>query len=121
MFGFAAFAVLPFATVPFVSVSPVIFDFHDGGERRKSERNERKNFAKKQAAQRKKIIDLFEQIVEGKPKIAEEIAESFVVTQATKQAQAIIDYDAMLSNLDRVNKIYSTIIDMDDEEVLLLI
>lgn len=121
MFGFTAFAVLPFTTVPIVTVNPVITDFHDGGERRKREQDERRKFAVKQAAKRKEILDLFEQIVEGKPQVAEQIAEPFVVTEATAQAPAVIDYDAMLFNLDRVDKIYSTMIDMDDEDVLLLI
>ena len=44
MFGFSAFAVLPFATVPIVTVNPVIFDFHDGGfgKRKKKEEEQRR-------------------------------------------------------------------------------
>ena len=52
--------------------------------------------------------------------IAEEIAEPFVI-EATAQAPAVIDYDAMLADLDRVNRIYNEHIEMDDEDVLALI
>ena len=53
-------------------------------------------------------------------KIAEEIAEPFVI-EATAQAPAVINYDAMLADLDRVNRIYNEHIEMDDEDVLALI
>jgi len=123
MFGFSAFAVLPFATVPIVTVNPVIFDFHDGGfgKRKKKEEEQRKTEAAKAKARRNEVLKLFERIVEGKPELAEEIAEPFVIKQATKQAPAVIDYDAMLASFDRVEQIYNAYIEMDDEDVLLLL
>jgi tRNA 2-selenouridine synthase SelU len=123
MFGFSAFAVLPFATVPIVTVNPVIFDFHDGGfgKRKKKEEEQRKAEAAKAKARRNEVLELFERIVEGKPELAEEIAEPFVIKQATKQAPAVIDYDAMLASFDRVEQIYNAYIEMDDEDVLLLL
>jgi len=123
MFGFSAFAVLPFATVPIVTVNPVIFDFHDGGfgKRKKKEEEQRKAEAAKAKARRNEVLELFERIVEGKPELAEEIAEPFVIKQATKQAAAVIDYDAMLASFDRVEQIYNAYIEMDDEDVLLLL
>jgi tRNA 2-selenouridine synthase SelU len=123
MFGFSAFAVLPFATVPIVTVNPVIFDFHDGGfgKRKKKEEEQRKAEATKAKARRNEVLELFERIVEGKPELAEEIAEPFVIKQATKQAPAVIDYDAMLASFDRVEQIYNAYIEMDDEDVLLLL
>ena len=101
---------------------PVIveMDMHDGGKRKKEEDAYRKAEADKAKARRDEVLALFEQIVEGKPRIAEEIAEPFVI-EATAQAPAVIDYDAMLADLDRVNRIYNEYIEMDDEDVLALI
>jgi hypothetical protein len=99
---------------------PVIveMDMHDGGKRKKEEDSYRKAEADKAKARRNEVLALFEQIVEGKPRIAEEIAKPFVI-EAT--APAVIDYDAMLADLDRVNRIYNEHIEMDDEDVLALI
>jgi hypothetical protein len=101
---------------------PVIveMDMHDGGKRKKEEDAYRKAEADKAKARRDEVLALFEQIVEGKPRIAKEIAEPFVI-EVTAQAPAVIDYDAMLADLDRVNRIYNEHIEMDDEDVLALI
>lgn len=101
---------------------PVLIDIdtHDGGKRKKEEEAYRKLEAEKAKARRDEVIALFEQIVEGKPRIAKEIAEPFVV-EATKVAPAVIDYDAMLADLARVERIYNEHIEMDDEDILVLI
>jgi len=101
---------------------PVLLDIdtHDGGKRKKEEEAHRREEAAKAKARRDEVLALFEQIVEGKPKIAEEIAEPFVI-EATNVAPAVINYDAMLADLDRVNRIYNEHIEMDDEDVLALI
>jgi hypothetical protein len=101
---------------------PVLLDIdtHDGGKRNKAEEAHRREEAAKAKARRNEVLALFEQIVEGKPKIAEEIAEPFVI-EATNVAPAAINYDAMLADLDRVNRIYNEHIEMDDEDVLALI
>jgi len=98
----------------------VYFDTHDGGKRKKEEDAYRKAEADKAKSRRDEVLALFEQIVEGKPRIAKEIAKPFVI-EATAQAPAVIDYDAMLADLDRVNRIYNEHIEMDDEDVLALI
>jgi len=103
-----------------VDATVLVFDTHDGGKRKKDEEEHRKKEAAKAKARRDEVLALFEQIVEGKPRIAKEIAEPFVV-QATAQAPAAINYDAMLADLDRVNRIYNEHIEMDDEDVLALI
>jgi hypothetical protein len=123
MFGFSAFAALPFASIPSVIIPPIIIeiDTHDGGKRKKAEEEHRRKEAAKAKARRDEVLKLFEQIVEGKPELAEEIAEPFVITQATIQAPAVIDYDAMLASFDRVEQIYNAYLEMDDEDVLLLI
>jgi len=101
---------------------PVIveMDMHDGGKRKKEEEEHRRAEAAKAKARRDEVLALFEQIVEGKPRIAEKIAEPFVI-EATAQAPAVINYDAMLADLDRVNRIYNEHIEMDDEDVIALL
>ena len=124
MFGFSAFAALPFAAIPSVIIPPPIIieiDTHDGGKRKKQEEEYRKKEAAKTKARRDEVLALYERIVEGKPELAKEIAKPFVITQATIQAPAVINYEAMLADIARVEKIYSAYIEMDDEDVLLLL
>ena len=60
------------AFVGSVETAPIIVvDTHDGGKQKKKFDDEK---AKKQR-QKQEIIDLYEQIVEGKPKLAAEIVE----------------------------------------------
>jgi hypothetical protein len=119
---FVAFQIDAFENDAFqVSDTIVYFDTHDGGKRKKDEEKYRKQEAAKAKARRDEVLALFEQIVEGKPRIAEVIAEPFVLIEATIEAPAIIDYEAMLADIARVEQIYSAYIDMDDEDVLLLL
>jgi hypothetical protein len=101
---------------------PVLIDVdtHDGVDRKRKEEEHRKAEAAKAKARRDEVLALFEQIVEGKPRIAEEIAEPFVI-EATAQTLAVINYDAMLADLDRVNRIYNEHIEIDDEDVIALL
>jgi len=116
-----AFQSKAFQNNAFQTAGGILFDTHDGGERRKKEEAERRKYAAKQKARREEILALFEQIVEGKPQVAEEIAEPFVIVQATAIAPAVINYDAMFANLDKIEQIYNAWIDMDDEDVLRLL
>ena len=102
---------------------PVLIDVdtHDGVDRKRREEEHRKAEAAKAKARRDEVLALFEQIVEGKPRIAKEIAEPFVLIEATIEAPAVIDYEAMLADIARVEQIYSAYIEMDDEDVLLLL
>lgn len=93
-------------------------DTHDGVDRKKREKEHRRAEAAKAKARRDEVLALFEQIVEGKPRIAEEIAEPFLI-KAT--ALTVIDYDAMLADVDRVNRIYNEYLEMDDEDVIALL
>jgi hypothetical protein len=123
MFGFNSFAALPFAGIPSVIIPPIIIeiDTHDGGKRKKEEEEYRKKEAAKAKARRDEVLALYERIVEGKPKLAKEIAQPYVITKATIQAPAVINYDAMLASFDKVEQIYNAYLEMDDEDVLLLI
>ena len=104
-----------------VQVAPiVIVDTHDGGPKR------RKKESDKQKQRRDEIIALFEHIVEGKPLIAEEIAAPFIKEATISNLKSIdfintIDFDALMTDLVRVQQIYDAYIEMDDEEVLALL
>ena len=95
----------------------VIDDTHDGRRFKDQLERERKLRAKKKQA----ILDAFERIVEGRPEIAEEIAAPYVVTQPKAKSAPTINYDALFADLDRVQRIWDTHLEMDDEDVLTLL
>jgi len=96
----------------------IIDDTHDGRRFKEQLERERKLRAKKKQA----ILDAFERIVEGRPEIAEEIAAPYVVTRPkAKSAPPTINYDALFADLDRVQRIWDTHLEMDDEDVLTLL
>ena len=96
----------------------VIDDTHDGRRFKDQLERERKLREKKKQA----ILDAFERIVEGRPEIAEEIAAPYVVTRPkAKSAPPTINYDALFADLDRVQRIWDTHLEMDDEDVLTLL
>lgn len=105
--------------VIFVQPIIVIDDTHDGKRFKEILEKERKlRDAKKQA-----ILDAFERIVEGRPDIAEEIAAPFVTTEpkAVATTSPTINFDALFSDLDRVQRIWDTHLEMDDEDILKLL
>jgi hypothetical protein len=104
-----------------VQAAPIIIvDMHDGGPKK------RKQEADKQKKRRDEVIALFEQIVEGKPLVAEEIAAPFIKQATISNLKSIdfintVDFDALMADLVRVQQIYDAYIEMDDEEVLALL
>ena len=110
----SAGTVTPSAPPPIV----IIDDTHDGRRFKEQLERERKLRAKKKQA----ILDAFERIVEGRPEIAEEIAAPYVVTRPkAKSAPPTINYDALFADLDRVQRIWDTHLELDDEDVLTLL
>ena len=105
--------VTPSAPPPIV----IIDDTHDGRRFKEQLERERKIRAKKKQA----ILDAFERIVEGRPEIAEEIAAPYVVTKPKAKSAPTINYDALFADLDRVQRIWDTHLEMDDEDVLTLL
>jgi len=101
------------------SAPPVVIidDTHDGRRFKEQLERERKLRAKKKQA----ILDAFERIVEGRPEIAEEIAAPFIVQPKAKSTVLAINYDALFADLDRVQRIWDTHLEMDDEDVLTLL
>jgi hypothetical protein len=98
----------------------IIDDTHDGRRFKEQLERDRKLRAKKKQA----ILDAFERIVEGRPEIAEEIAAPYVVTRPKAKSAPTgptINYDALFADLDRVQRIWDTHLEMDDEDVLTLL
>ena len=95
----------------------IIDDTHDGRRFKEQLKRERKLREKKKQA----ILDAFERIVEGRPEIAEEIAAPFIVQPKAKSTVLAINYDALFADLDRVQRIWDTHLEMDDEDVLTLL
>jgi len=97
-------------------VAPIVeFDTHDGDYLKKKFAKEVADAARRKA----EIVYAFERIVEGRPEVAAEIAKPFMEKLAS--TEPAIDYDMMLADLDRVQRIWDTHIEMDDEDVLTLI
>ena len=109
----SAGTVTPSAPPPIV----IIDDTHDGRRFKEQLERERKLREKKKQA----ILDAFERIVEGRPEIAEEIAAPYVVTRPKAKSAPTINYDALFADLDRVQRIWDTHLEMDDEDVLTLL
>jgi hypothetical protein len=123
MFGLVPFCVLPFATAE-VSTPPapvVLIDTHDGDKRKHKRFDEE---SKKREARRKEIIAAYEELVEGKPRVAQEIVAPFVemeVVEAEVVPVAKIDFDALLNDVARMERLYRELQELDDEEALLLL
>ena len=121
MFGFSPFSQFPFSAIGVATpVPPIIIDFdtHDGGKKKFKEKLAKEIKDKKR--RRQEIVDLYEQIVEGKPAIAAEIVAPYV-KQATISEIKSINFDALMADVNRVQQMYDTYIEMDDEEVLALL
>ena len=122
MFGFSSFSELPFSTVSGTTVPPPIIIVTTGGY------DDKKRFKKeidRRFKNKNEIIRAFERIIEGKPDVVEEIITpfltepfTFVETLSTTQN---IDYDRLLLDIDRVERIWQHFIELDDEDVLTLL
>jgi len=93
----------------------VVLDTHDGDYLKKKFAKEIADKARRKA----EIVYAFEKIVEGRPDVAKEIAAPFMETRAA--TLPAIDYDRMLEDLDRVQRIMELHIELDDEDVLALL
>lgn len=109
-----------FAATANVQSQIIVVDTHDGDYHKKKFKREvtDKNRRKQQ------IIDLYEELVELKPKAAEDAIAPFIDNVVQSQS-ANIDFDTLLKNLDRAEAIYSSLQrelqEIDDEDILLLL
>lgn len=103
---------------------PIVIDTHDGADPLRKRRD--KAFEEEvEARDRRKaqILDAYEQIVEGRPAIALEIAQEFAPPNETADftQTPYLDLNRLLSNLGAVERIWAEYLEMDDEEVLTLL
>lgn len=98
----------------------VVIDTHDGDYIKKRFRKEIDDRLRRKA----QIIELYEELVELKPKSAEQVIAPFVASDI-KAESANIDFDAILANLDRAEALYNALLrelqEIDDEDILLLL
>jgi hypothetical protein len=101
------------------SVAPIIVidDFHDGdkGRKKRWEAEQEKRERRKQ-----ELIAVYEQLHEGRPTIAASIVKPYVEVKS-RRAEPAIDWNRLLTDIDRVEAIYREHREMDDEDVLLLL
>ena len=129
MFAVAPFCVLPFAVADVAAASPsppiVVMDMHDGGKNthKKVKGPRYDEDSKRREARRKEVIAIYEELVEGRPRVVAEIVAPFVEEQAKFEIPPVnaIDFDALLADVARVEALYRELEEMDDEEVLLLL
>jgi hypothetical protein len=93
MFAIAPFCVLPFAVAEVTAPPPT------------------------------PVIAIYEELVEGRPRVVAEIVAPFVEEQTRFDIPPVnaIDFDALLADVARVEALYRELEEMDDEEVLLLL
>lgn len=97
----------------------VLVDTHDGdkGKRRKKRWDDEQAARERRKAQ---IVDVYEQLVEGRPAVVEQIVAPYIQKEA-QSPQAKVDFDRLLADVDRIERLYREYQEMDDEEVLLLL
>jgi len=102
-----------------IGYAPVIIidDTHDGDYQEKKFKKEQAKAAHKRAD----IVQAYEQLVEGRPNVAEEIAAPYLEPPNKTFAKPTINYDKLLADTDRAEKLWRAYLEMDDEEVLLLL
>ena len=100
------------------SPTPIIVDFdtHDGDKHRKRIRKVRDE----RELRREQVIAAYQALLEARPEEAAEIVAEFATPATTLRAPSV-DFDALLADLDAVERLYEAYLEMDDEEVLMLI
>lgn len=102
---------------PNIQPNYVFADTHDGDKHKKRLDEERK--AKERRKQ--ELISIYEQLAEGKPTIAEAIVKPYVAKPTRKVAEPQIDWNKLITDVNRVEALYREYQEMDDEDVLLLL
>jgi hypothetical protein len=103
------------------SVQPVIIvgtDSHEGDKKRSKKWKD-----EQEARERRKreLIEVYEELVEGRPTVAAALVKPYIEQKARRTAEPTIDWNRLLTDLERVEAIYREHREMDDEDVLLLL
>lgn len=96
--------------------SIILVDTHDGFDTKKK-------FKKEVAAKerrKRQLVEIYEELVEARPAVAASIVEPFT-QKISETSGKSIDFDALLADLDRVQRLYRALQEVDDEDVLLLL
>lgn len=102
----------------------IVDDTHDGDYHKKL----KKQFDKEnQRLKRKRddVIAAYERIVEGKPDLAKELMAGFEIkAKSSKKADKSlpnIDFDKLINNLDRTERLWNEYLEMEDEDLMVLL
>ena len=98
----------------------VLMDMHDGDFHKKVFDKE----ISAKALKREDMIEAYERLVEGKVRAVQAIVKPFVEAPIkTNKAVSTpkIDFDRMLADIDRTERLWSLYVEMDDEDILLLL
>ena len=104
------------ADLVYTPTAVVVFDTHDGDRQRKRIRKVRDE----RELRREQVITAYQALLEARPEEAAEIVAEFATPATTLRAPSV-DFDALLADLDAVERLYEAYLEMDDEEVLMLI
>jgi hypothetical protein len=104
------------ANLVYTPTAIVVFDTHDGDRHRKRIRKVRDE----RELRREQVITAYETLLEVRPEEATRIVSEFAAPVTTLRAPSV-DFDALLADLDAVDRLYEAYLEMDDEEVLMLI
>ena len=102
----------------------IVDDTHDGDYHKKL----KKRFDKEnQRLKRKRddVIAAYERIVEGKPALAKELTAGFEVkaksSKKTGKSLPSIDFDKLINDLDRTERLWNEYLEMEDEDLMVLL
>ena len=103
----------------------IVDDTHDGDYHTKL----KKRFDKEnQRLKRKRddVIAAYERIVEGKPDLAKELTAGFEVIDKKIESKgpvfvSNIDFDRLINDLDRTQKLWDEYLEMEDEDLMVLL
>ena len=104
------------ADLVYTPTAVVVFDTHDGDRQRKRIRKVRDE----RELRREQVITAYQALLEARPEEAAEIVAEFATPATTLRAPSV-DFDALLADLDSVERLHEAYLEMDDEEVLMLI
>jgi len=100
------------------SIVPVIITIDDSNGDHKTRKKRWKEDQEKRERRKRELIAVYEQLLEVRPEIAETIVEPYITVNIK---QPTVNWDALLGDLDRVERLMQEHQEMDDEEVLLLL
>ncbi len=100
---------------------PIVYvDTHDGDFHKKVFDKE----ISAKALKREDLIEAYERLVEGKVRAAQTIIKPFaeIPAKANKTVSVQkIDFNKMLADIDRTERLWNLYVEMDDEDILLLL